>query len=191
MTLIPFVILALIVFVALAYGVAIYNGLVALKNNIDKAWANIDVLLKQRHDEIPKLIKVCEGYMVHERGVMDQVLKAREVLMAVHAQPAKAGAAESALRGAMGKLFALAEAYPDLKAQASFQQLQQRISSLESDIADRREFYNDSVNTYNIRIESFPDMIVARWMLLAQREMFKIEASDRQDVEIKFSHPLG
>ncbi|HAR41371.1 MAG TPA: LemA family protein [Bdellovibrionales bacterium] len=191
MTLIPFVILALIVFVALAYGVAIYNGLVAVKNNIDKAWANIDVLLKQRHDEIPKLIKVCEGYMVHERGVIDQVLKARDGLMAVHAQPAKAGAAESALRGAMGKLFALAEAYPDLKAQASFQQLQQRISSLESDIADRREFYNDSVNTYNIRIESFPDMIVARWMLLAQREMFKIEASDRQDVEIKFSHPLG
>src|SRR5438309_1826025 len=151
---------------------SLYNGLVALKNGVGRAWANIDVLLKQRHDELPKLISTCEGYMSHERGVFDRVLKAREALMGAQG-PAAKGAAEGELSGALRQLFAIAENYPDLKAQASFQQLQGRISALESQIADRREFYNESVNTYNIRIASVPDVFIAGVLRLMPHEMFQ------------------
>lgn len=185
MELIIIAVLLLAVIVVIFYGVGIYNGLIMLKNNIDKAWANIDVLLKQRHDELPKLIKVCEGYMAHERGVFDRVMKAREVLMSAQG-PAATGKAEGEMERSLKQLFALAENYPDLKAQASFAQLQSRISGLESNIADRREFYNDSVNTYNIRIESIPDVFVARSLGYSKRELFKVEAGDREDVEISF-----
>jgi len=175
--------------IAAVYAVTIYNGLVALTNNITKAWANIDVLLKQRHDELPKLIKVCEGYMTHERAVFDRVMKAREALMAAGGHPAAMGKAEGDLGGALRQLFALAENYPDLKAQASFQQLQNRVSGLESEIADRREFYNESVNNYNIRIASIPDLFVARMMNLQPREMFQVAPADREDVKIDFQFP--
>jgi len=182
------VILVAILFVLLILGgyfVAIYNGLIALKNNIDKAWANIDVLLKQRHDELPKLVEVCKGYMAHEAGVFDRVMAARQTLMSAQG-PAQKGLAENELQGSLRQLFALAENYPDLKAQTSFQQLQERVSSLESQIADRREFYNDSVNAYNIRIASLPDAAVAGMLHLAPREMYRVEAADRQDVQIDF-----
>jgi LemA protein len=178
--------LLLAVVILLGYAAAIYNGLIALSNNINKAWANINVLLKQRHDEIPKLIKICEGYMDHERDVFDRVMKAREALMSAKG-PAETGAAENTLQGSLRQLFALAENYPDLKAQTSFQQLQQRVSAIESQIADRREFYNDSVNSYNIRIASVPDLLVARIMGLTPKEMFQVLPSEREDVEIEFS----
>ncbi|MBI4376016.1 MAG: LemA family protein [Elusimicrobia bacterium] len=174
-----------VVVVVASCAITIYNGLVLLKNNIDKAWANIDVLLKQRHDELPKLIASCEGYMSHERGVLDRVLKARQALM-MASGPRQKGVAEGQLEGALRQLFAIAENYPDLKAQSSFQQLQNRISSLESDIADRREFYNESANNYNIRIASIPDMILAGWMKLSPREMFKVDSGDREDVKVEF-----
>ncbi len=185
MGLIIVVVAGLVVFVAVAYFVVIYNGLVIVKNNIDKAWANIDVLLKQRHDEIPKLIDVCKGYMDHERGTLEAVIKARQGVMSAQG-PAAMGQAEGALQTAMRQLFALAENYPNLKAQSSFQQLQERVSALESQIADRREFYNDSVNTYNIRIQSMPDAFVAGMLHLAPREMYKVDAADREDVKISF-----
>lgn len=187
MSLVVMVLIGLGVVILGAYFVAVYNGLVALSNNIGKAWANIDVLLKQRHDEIPKLIKVCEGYMNHERGVFDRLMKARESMMGAAGHPQQMGAMEGELRGALRQLFALAENYPDLKAQTGFQQMQTRISGIESEIADRREFYNDSVNTYNIRIASIPDMIVASGMGLKAKEMFQVSEEDKRDVEIKFS----
>lgn len=185
MGLILWVVAGVAVLVVIIYAIAVYNGLVAVKNNIDKAWANIDVLLKQRHDELPKLIKTCEGYMAHERGIFDRVLKARDALMSA-VSPAQKGVEEGELMSAVRQLFALAENYPDLKAQASFQQLQNRISGLESEIADRREFYNDSVNIYNIRLATIPDMFVANTMGLKPREMFQVVAGDREDVKIEF-----
>lgn len=179
------VVLALVAIVVVVYFVSLYNGLILVSNNITKAWANIDVLLKQRHDEIPKLVKVCQGYMEHEKGVFDTVMKAREALMAAKG-PAATGKAEAGLEGSLRQLFALAENYPNLKAQSSFQQVQERVTGLESSIADRREFYNDSVNTYNVRIASLPDTIIASMMHLEPKEMFKVEGSDREDVEINF-----
>jgi len=185
MSLIPLVVVILLAVVVAGYFVAVYNGLILVKNNIDKAWANIDVLLKQRHDELPKLVEVCKGYMEHESGVFDRIMQARQALMSAQG-PAQKGQAEGNLQGALRQLFALAENYPNLKAQTSFQQLQDRVSALESQIADRREFYNDSVNTYNIRIESLPDVFIARALALTPREMFKVEAADKEDVKIAF-----
>ena len=182
------VVLGLIVVVALSYLVTIYNGLIRVKNNIEKAWANIDVLLKQRHDEVPKLIAVCEGYMTHERGALELVLQARSAMMGLGAQPAAVAVGEAKLAGALKGLFEIAESYPELKAKASFQQLQTRISGLESEIADRREFYNESVNSYNIRIESLPDIVVARNLGMKRCEMFQVVATDREDVKIEFKN---
>ncbi|OGF13677.1 MAG: LemA family protein [Candidatus Eisenbacteria bacterium RBG_16_71_46] len=168
------------------YLMSIYNSLIALKNNIGRSWANIDVLLKQRHDELPKLVKTCEGYMQHERDVFNRLSEARGALLKAHTVPQRAEA-ENMLTKALGQFFAVAEAYPDLKADASFLQLQSRISELENQIADRREFYNDTVTTFNTRIQQIPDVVVANWLAFTREELFKIDSADRQDVEIRFS----
>ena len=168
------------------YGLAIYNSLVALKNNIGRSWANIDVLLKQRHDELPKLVKTCEGYMQHERAVFDKLSEARGALLQARGVGERAEA-EGMLTRALGGVFAVAEAYPNLKADQSFLQLQSRISQLENQIADRREFYNDTVTTFNTRIQQMPDAIVANWLALTPSQLFKVDEADRQDVEIKFA----
>src|SRR3970040_1223776 len=143
-----------------AYEVGVYNMLVRLANNIDKAWSNIEVILKQRHDELPKLVQVCNSYMTHERETLESVTKARNAYGAGLNINDKAQA-ENQIVGALGKLFAVAEQYPDLKANQEFLAIHQRISALESTIADRREFYNDSVNLYNIAIEQVPTLWVA------------------------------
>jgi LemA protein len=184
------VVVLLVVLIAVGSLVGIYNGLITLSNNVRKAWSNIDVLLKQRHDEIPKLVKVCEGYMAHEKGVFEKVMQSRQASMSAQG-PAQQAQAESNLQGSLRQLFALAENYPDLKAQTSFQQLQNRVSELESQIADRREFYNDSVNVYNIRIATLPDLFIARAMALPPKEMFQVSATDREDVPISFSPTPG
>src|SRR5437868_8718731 len=139
----------------LAYGVMLYNGLVQIKHNVSKAWANIDVLLKQRHDELPKLVETCKQYMKFEQDTLQKVIDARSrVCAARESQNVQAlGAAETGLRASVGSLFALAEQYPDLKTNQTFQQLQARITGLENAIADRREFYNESANINNVRIE--------------------------------------
>ncbi len=170
------------------YGVAVYNGLVAVKNNILKAWANIDVLLKQRHDEIPKLIKTCEASMKFEKGLLERVVELRSAAQRAGSVGEKAQT-EAALTGGLHKLFAVAESYPDVKSQSGFQSLQARITQLEDAIADRREFYNDSVNNYNIRIQSFPDSLVAGYMGLAAQEMFKAAEEERKDVAIDIQVP--
>lgn len=175
---------ALLVMVGfVVYAITIYNGLVAVKNNILKAWGNIDVLLKQRHDELPKLIKTCEAYMSYEKETLSKIIALRNAAQGASGVAAKAES-EGQITAALRQLFALAENYPELKAQSSFQQLQGRISELENQIADRREFYNESVNNYNIRIQSFPDSIIAAMIGLAAQEMFQVAEADKQDVAI-------
>jgi LemA protein len=167
------------------YGIAIYNGLVALRNQIGRSWANIDVLLKQRHDELPKLVETCKGYMQHERAVFDKLSDARAALAGARGVGQRAEA-ENMLTRALGQLFAVAEAYPNLKADQAFLQLQNRISELENSIADRREFYNDTVTLFNTRIQSVPDNMVANWMNFTAAELFKADERDREDVRIDF-----
>jgi LemA protein len=186
LTILALVILALIVIGALLSLVTRFNSLVQLKNDIDKAWANIDVLLKQRHDELPKLIDTCKGYMQYEQTTFQLIVQARNAYQSATTVAEKAQA-DSTLTGAVKTLFAVAENYPDLKADSSFLQLQSRITDLEEKISDRREFYNDSVNTYNIRIQQFPDMIVARVMNYRAHDLFKVTDEDRRDVEVKLT----
>src|SRR5437868_5340976 len=169
----------------LSYVAMMYNGLVALKNDIDKAWANIDVILKQRHDEVSKLLDVCKGYMNYERDTLQKVVQARSMYQQAVTMDQKAQADQSTQAAVRG-LFAVAENYPDLKANNNFLQLQKRITDLENQIADRREFYNDSVNTYNIRIQEFPDTFVAAFMQLTPKPMFKVEEADKADVRMAF-----
>lgn len=170
---------------AVGYFLTIFNGLIEMKNNIGRAWANIDVLLKQRHDELPKLVRVCEAYMQHERAVFDKLSEARAALAGARSVAQRAQA-ENQLTQALGGFFAVAENYPELKANQSFAGLQQRISELENSIADRREFYNDCVTLFNTRIEQIPDSWVAQGMALTAAELFRVADHERQDVEIQF-----
>ncbi|MEJ2180354.1 MAG: LemA family protein [Gammaproteobacteria bacterium] len=171
----------------LVYAIAIYNHLVTLKHNVSKSWANIDVLLKQRHDELPKLIEVCKQYMGYEKDTMERIIKARSAVAAAREKTdvGALGAAETQLRMGLGNLFALAESYPDLKADQSFQHLQSRITGLEDSIADRREFYNEAVNNNNVRIEQFPDVIVARFFNFKEADLLEFSEEEKADVDVK------
>lgn len=169
------------------YVITIYNGLISLKNNIDKAWSNIDILLKQRFDELPKLIKVCEGYMQHEQKTLEAVIKARQMVSNARSDSDKLSA-QNALSDTLKSLFMVVERYPDLKADKAFRQLGARITEIEDQIADRRELFNESVNIYNIRIEQFPDVIVAKLFNFAVRTLWQIDPAHRADVEVSFQH---
>jgi len=173
--------------VIVVYAVMLYNNLVQVKHNVSKAWANIDVLLRQRHDELPKLVETCKQYMKFEQDTLTRVMEARaRVFSAREAQNMpQLGQAEGALRATLGSLFALAEAYPDLKTNQTFQQLQTRISSLENAIADRREFYNESVNVNNVRIEQFPDSIIAGMFHFKPAQLLEFQAEEKADVDVK------
>lgn len=175
--------------VLIAYVVGLYNMLVRLANNIDKAWSNIDVILKQRHDELPKLVQVCNSYMTHERETLESVTKARNAYSAGLNIDDKAQA-ENQIVGALGKLFAVAEQYPDLKANQEFSAIQQRISALESTIADRREFYNDSANLYNIAIAQIPTLWVAEEIGFTTRPLLTVAPSDRKDIPLAFANRM-
>jgi LemA protein len=175
-----FVIIGLAVYVVL-----IFNGLIAVKNDVAKAWANIDVLLKQRHDELPNLVEVCKGYMNHERETLEKVTQARSQYQQAVSVDQKARA-DQGTTSALRSLFAVAENYPELKANDNFLKLQNRITELESEIADRREFYNDSVNTFNVRIQQLPDTFIAAFMNLRPQSMFKVEDADRAVVKLSF-----
>jgi len=171
----------------IAYAIGVYNMLVRLSNNIDKAWSNIDVMLKQRHDELPKLVEVCNSYMIHERDTLEAVIKARNAYGTGRTINEKAQA-ENQIAGALGHLFAVAEQYPDLKANQQFSAIQQRISALESTIADRREFYNVSVNVYNIAIEQIPAVWVAQQTGYRSRPLLTVAAADRVDPSLAFAN---
>jgi len=169
------------------YAIMIYNNLVSLKHNVSKAWANIDVLLKQRHDELPKLVETCKQYMGYEQETLEKVMQARAAVSAAREKGdvSALGPAETQLRMGLGNLFALAEAYPDLKANESFQHLQGRISGLENAIADRREFYNESVNNNNVRIEQFPDVLIARNLGFGAKDLLEFSEGETKDVDVK------
>jgi LemA protein len=175
-----------LLFVAAVYFVRIYNGLVALRENVRKAWANIDVLLTQRHDELPKLVETCKRYMQYEQDTLERVMQARSAVFKAQGRGdvAALGAAEGQMRQGLGQLFALAESYPELKADNGFRHLQTRITELEEAIADRRELYNESVNLNNIRIQTFPDLIVARMFEFKPAQLLEFAEEQKRDVDL-------
>jgi LemA protein len=176
---------ALLVLLAL-YLVLLYNGLVQKRNRVDNAWAQIDVQLRRRQDLIPNLVETVKGYAAHERGTLDEVTEARAA--AVSAQtPAEAGAAEGFLTQALGRLFAVAEAYPDLKANENFRDLQAQLGETEDKIAVSRQVYNDTVLTYHNAIQTFPAVVFAGTLGFRPREFFEVEeATDREAPAVSF-----
>ena len=180
-------ILVLILFSIISWFLTVYNGLIQVKENIKKSWANIDVLLMQRSDEIPKLVKVLKSFVKHEKKMFDSIMEARSFYLGASSVAEKADA-DSEMSSALKSIFALSEAYPELKSNDNFLKLQERISGLENDIADRRELYNESVNNYNIRIQSLPDAFIANSMNLASEEMFKVDEKKKKDVDINLDN---
>lgn len=168
------------------YAIIIYNELVRLRNENDRAWANIDVLLKQRHDEVPNLVETVKGYMQHEKQTLLAVTEARAAAIRATTIGEKAQA-DLLLTGALQGLFARVENYPQLKANENFLKLQGRISELEERIADRREFFNQDVTTYNTRIRQFPEIVPAFLMRLKPREMFRVSAANGEPVKVMFA----
>jgi LemA protein len=186
--LVEIIILTILVLIFILFFVVIiiiYNNLIRLRNNIDKSWANIDVLLKQRSNEIPNLINAVKGYMKHEQQTLESLTKARSIILKTEKLSRKA-AVDNLITELLKTVFAVAEDYPDLKAVENFLKLQQRITGLENELADRREFYNDSVTIYNIRIKSIPDLIVARMMHLKPVDLFKATEEDKRYVQVNF-----
>lgn len=179
-------VVGLLVTVVLVLVVVMYNRLVTLRNNVDRAWANVDVLLQQRADELPNLVSTVKGYAAHERGIFEEVAQARAGLLAAAGPEAKARA-DVALHDATVRLLMVAEAYPDLKADGNFLALQKRISGLEDVLADRREFYNDSVAIHNTRIQEFPDLLLARRMGMQPRGYFTAEGAARHAPAVTLS----
>ena len=173
--------------VVLIYGISLYNSLVQLKHGVARAWANIDVLLKQRHDELPKLVEVCKQYKQFEQATLERVIAARSrVQVAREGQDIAAlGQAEDALRASLGGLCAVSEAYPELKTNENYMQLQTRITGLENGIAARRELYNESVNINNVQIEVFPASIIAKLFNFGEKPLLEFSASEKADVDMK------
>jgi LemA protein len=178
-----------IILVAALWLIMTYNGLVSLRQRCRQAFSDIDVQLKQRHDLVPNLVETVKGYAAHEKGTLEAVIKARNA--AVSAQgPAAQAAAEGMLQGALRQIFALAEAYPDLKANQSFQQLQSELSDLENKIAASRRFFNNAAAEYNATRESFPAVLFAQSMGFSTQEFFNLDEAERKAVsdapQVKF-----
>ncbi|HTL53086.1 MAG TPA: LemA family protein [Planctomycetota bacterium] len=174
---------ATLLVVLAGYLLALYNSLIQVRNNIDKAWANIDVLLQQRHDELNNLVEIVRGYLRHERDLLDAVTRLRTGYNAAQATPEKV-AIENQLNDQVRRIGTACEAYPDLKANALFQQLMTRLTALESSIADRREFFNDSINIYNIRIEQFPERLFAGLMRFSRLHFLETAPGERSRVDV-------
>ena len=176
-------IISLVIIGLVSWFFTIYNGLIHVKENIKKSWANIDVLLMQRSDEIPKLIKVLKSFAKHEKKMFDNVMVARKSYLGANSITEKADA-DNQISDALKSVFALSEAYPELRSNENFLNLQDRISGLENEISDRRELYNESVNNYNIRIQSLPDVVIANAMGLDKEEMFQVHDLKKKDIDI-------
>jgi LemA protein len=180
-----FLVFVLLIAIGLGlYGVVLYNGLIQVKHSVDQAFANIDVLLKQRRDELPKLIDSVRSYMVYERDLLDRITQLRVKTGAASTGEAERLQAEGQLSAGLSRLFAVAENYPDLKANQNFMQLQGRISALEEQIAHRREFYNEAVNINNVRMEQLPGSLLAGAAGLRRHALFEASAEERADVSI-------
>ena len=178
------VIVVIVVVIGLFFWLG-YNGLVKRRNQVDNAWSQIDVQLKRRHDLIPNLIETVKGYAAHERGTFEAVTAARA--NAINAQGPEAQAqAENALSGALKSLFAVAEAYPDLKANQNFLNLQEELTSTEDRIAYARQFFNDSVLSYNTKIQQFPTVLLAGMFHFEKREFFDAAPEDTETPQVQF-----
>jgi LemA protein len=182
------IIVLVVIVVVVLWAVTVYNGLISMRQRVNQAFADIDVQLKQRHDLVPNLVATVQGYAAHERGTLEEVVKARNA--AVSAQgPAQQAAAENMLSGALRQLFALSESYPDLKASANFQQLQAELSDLENKIAASRRFFNNAVQEYNTGIQRFPAALFAGAFGFSQKDFFDL-GDDRKAVsdapQVKF-----
>ena len=184
MTVVLIILIVLAVVVGL-YLVFAYNGLVSLRNRIENAWAQIDVQLKRRYDLIPNLVETVKGYAAHERETFEAVIQARNMAMSPHG-PAEQAQSENILTGALKNLFALSEAYPDLKANQNFLSLQEELTGTEGRIAYARQYYNDSVQTYNTKLETFPSNIFANVFHFTPREYFEAEGESRGNVTVQF-----
>jgi LemA protein len=181
------ILIVLVVLVVLVgiYVLVTYNGLVSLRNRIENAWAQIDVQLKRRYDLIPNLVETVKGYATHERETLDRVIQARNAGMSANGVQDQA-AAENMLTGALKSVFALSEAYPDLKANTNFLQLQEELTGTEGRIAYARQFYNDTVYRYNTKIQSFPANVLAGRFRFAEREYFRADDEARGNVNVQF-----
>lgn len=184
---IGWVVLGVIAAVLAVYTIIIYNGLVRLKHAVAQAWSNIDVLLRQRHDELPKLVETCRQYMQFERDTLERVMAARQgaQLAQQKGDVSGIGKSETVIRSALGSITATVEAYPELAANASIQTLLSRVTALENAISDRREFYNESVNVLNVRIEQVPDVIIARMTGFQAATLLEFPAEDLRNPDIK------
>ena len=182
----PLILITIVVVLVLLFFVAQYNGLVRLRNRIDNAWSQIDVQLKRRHDLIPNLIETVKGYAAHEAGTLEKVVQARNAAMSATG-PEQSAAAENVLTGALKSIFALSEAYPDLKANQNFIALQEELTSTEDRISYARQFYNDSVLKYDNKIETFPSNTIAGMFSFKPREYFKTDdPTDREVPKVQF-----
>jgi LemA protein len=182
--LIAIVLVVLVVLVGI-YVLVTYNGLISLRNRIENAWAQIDVQLKRRYDLIPNLVETVKGYAAHEKETLDRVIQARNAGMSASG-PHDQAEAENVLTGALKSIFALSEAYPDLKANTNFLQLQEELTGTEGRIAYARQFYNDTVYRYNTKIQSFPANMLANRFRFAEREYFRADDEARGNVDVEF-----
>ena len=173
------VIVLVVIGILIVWAIGVYNSLVSMRQRVNQAYADIDVQLRQRHDLVPNLVETVKGYAAHERGTLDEVVKARNVAMAAQG-PAQQAAAENMLTGALRQLFAVAEAYPDLKASANFQQLQAELTDLENKIAASRRFFNNAVQEYNTGIQQFPAALFAGSLGFQPKEFFEVGADERK-----------
>jgi len=178
-------VLLIIIGVGILWLVAVYNGLIKLKNRVDEAWSDIDVQLKRRHDLIPNLINTVKGYAAHERELFEKVTAARTAAISA-GTPAEKEKAENILSGTLKSLFAVAEAYPDLKANQNFLELQKELTDTEDKIMASRRFYNGNVRDFNTKIQVFPTNIIAGILNFAKREFFEAEEGEKELPEVKF-----
>jgi LemA protein len=182
---IPVIIIVVVLVLLALYVIVSYNGLVSLRNRIENAWAQIDVQLKRRYDLIPNLVETVKGYASHERETLDAVIEARNAGMSAQG-PHDQAEAENMLSGALKSLFALSEAYPDLKANQNFAQLQEELTGTEGRIAYARQFYNDTVYRYNTKVQSFPANILANMFRFSEREYFQADDESRGPTQVSF-----
>jgi LemA protein len=180
------VVIVIIVVLVAGFVVLIYNGLVRRRNNVDNSWSQIDVQLKRRLDLIPNLVETVKGYVSHERTTLEAVITARNSAMAAPTTPHAQAVADNAITGALKQLFALSEAYPDLKANQGFISLQEELANTESRIAYARQFYGDSVFQYNTAIQKFPAVVIAKMFGFTAREFFEAEETARTAPQVKF-----
>ena len=181
-----FIIVLIIVVVLAAYLISAYNGLIRRRNQIENAWSQIDVQLKRRLNLIPNLVETVKGYAAHEKDTLDAVIRARNAAVAAPDTPAAQAQAENALTGTLRQLFALGEAYPDLKANTNFLALQEELTATEGRVAYARQFYNDSVLGYNNKLQQFPTMYFAKMMKFERREYFEADEAARSTPTVEF-----